>query len=146
MFTVRHATLKKIALAVWFTGVFVLVVKSSSLFLGAKAFGASPLLEGIAVCTAILVGWIKAKFMFVGFCRKNLVRIDGLKLPKLWQFYRPRFFFFLICMIVVGKLLASVAQGNSLFMVAVATVELSVGTALLVSSRTFWTYKNEVSH
>ena len=67
-----------------------------------------------------------------------MTRIDALTSPKLWQFYRFQFFIALALMIVLGSVLSRVSQGNHTFLVAVATLDISIGTALLISSKVFW--------
>lgn len=134
--------LKLLAALVWYCGVVVLVIKSSKLFFASKVSGANPALVAAAVSTAIIVGWVKGWTMFSRICLRNLQRIDSLKQPKIHQFYRPRFFFFLALMITLGATLGRMAQGNTYFLLGLATLELSVGTALFVSSFTFFKQKS----
>lgn len=86
----------------------------------------------------LLVGVIKTRLIFIRSCRKNLTRIDALNEPKLWQFYRYQFFIALGFMLLLGATLSRVSQGNYTFLVAVAALDISVGTALLLSSWQFW--------
>ncbi len=86
----------------------------------------------------ILVGVIKTRLIFIRSCRKNLTRIDGLQEPKLWQFYRYQFFIALGLMLLLGATLSRVSQGNYTYLVAVAALDISIGTALLLSSWQFW--------
>ena len=86
----------------------------------------------------IAVGLVKTRYIFLKSCRKNMTRIDALTSPKLWQFYRFQFFIALALMIVLGSVLSRVSQGNHTFLVAVATLDISIGTALLISSKVFW--------
>ncbi len=130
--------MKQMAALVWYCGVVVLIIKSSSLFLDAKRVGAEQPWIALAVISGVVLGWIKAKCLFEKVCVKNLRRIEALKQPKLWQFYRVRFFIFLALMILLGASLSRLAQGNYLFLIAIAVVELSVAIALFISSFCFW--------
>ena len=91
-----------------------------------------------AAASAVLIGGIKAKYLFTKICIKNLNRIDALKKPKLWEFYRVRFFIFLITMIVLGNFISRHAHGNYSMLVTMALIEISLATALLGSSFCFW--------
>lgn len=131
-------TLKRLAALVWYSGVVVLLVKSTGMFLEADSQGAGELLVVIAILSGLVIGWIKARYLFTKVCRSNLKRIDALKRPMLWQCYRIRFYFFLCLMILLGAFLARWAQGDYIMLTALAILELSIATALLVSSRCFW--------
>ena len=130
--------MKQMAALVWYCGVVVLIIKSSSLFLDAKRAGADQPWISLAVISGVVLGWIKAKYLFEKVCIKNLRRIEALKQPKIWQFYRIRFFVFLALMILFGAYLSQLAQGDHLFLIAIAVVELSVAIALFISSFCFW--------
>ena len=67
----------------------------------------------------LLLGGLKARFLFNRSCRKNLARIAKLAEPKFWQFFKPSFFFFLALMILTGVLSSRLAQGNYLLLCAV---------------------------
>ncbi len=138
MLNTSSLTLKRLAALVWYIGVVVLLVKSSGLFLAADRGGAGLLLVVSAMLSGLVIGWIKAKYLFIKMCDKNLKRINALKQPMLWQFYRFRFFLFLGLMVSLGAYLSKLAQGDYLMLIALATVELSIATALLISSRCFW--------
>lgn len=144
MLDTTSKTLIKLAALVWYSGVVVLYSKSSLLLLQALNGGAELLVILIAVLTGVVIGMIKAKYLFSKVCKKNIHRINALATPRLWQLYRKRFFFFLFLMVSSGKYLASVAQGNNSGLIALAMLELSVGTALLLSSRCFWENKKAV--
>jgi len=92
----------------------------------------------MGILSGLVIGWLKAKYLFISVCNKNLKRIDALKQPMLWQFYRIRFFFFLCLMISLGNFLAKLAQGDYRMLIGLGVVELSIATALLVSSHCFW--------
>lgn len=90
------------------------------------------------LCVGMVLGLIKTKYIFIKSCRKNLKRIDELKEPKIWQFYRVRFFIFLASMISLGAYLSSLAHGNYWFLIVVGVVDMALAVALLLSSFTFW--------
>ena len=91
--------------------------------------------------TGILIGLVKAKYLFSVVCKKNLARIDLLDNPKGWQFFRPVFWFFLTVMISVGATLSEMASGSYPFLISVAVLDFTIATALLASSVTFWQQK-----
>lgn len=138
MLNTSSLILKRLASLVWYIGVVVLLIKSAGLFLEADRGGASLLLIILAMLSGLMIGWIKAKYLFIKMCNRNLKRINELKQPMLWQFYRIRFFIFLGLMVSLGAYLSRLAQGDNLMLIALATVELSIATALLVSSHCFW--------
>ena len=91
-----------------------------------------------AAAIAVLIGGIKAKYLFNRNCRRNLFRIAALVQPKIWQFFRPTFFMLLFSMILAGAALSKLAHGNYSLMLGVATLDLTIATALLGSSYVFW--------
>lgn len=140
-FSTTHRTLKYLALLVWLTGPIVLALKSSELLLEAQALTPASLWVGSAIPLGIMVGLIKTKFIFRKACKKNLARIDAIAVPKIWQFYRPKFFLFLVIMILAGSFLSSMAHGNFPFLIFVGILDLSLATALFLSSTVFWQEK-----
>ncbi|MCP4141504.1 MAG: hypothetical protein GY755_14675 [Chloroflexi bacterium] len=136
-----HRTLKILALLIWLIGGVMLVRKASELLLEAHALRSTSPWVWIAIVAGILLGSLKAKYLFRKACKKNLARIDALQEPKFWQFYRPNFFFFLALMIGTGATLSRLAHGNFPFLLGVATLDLSIATALLGSSPVFWQEK-----
>jgi uncharacterized membrane protein YjdF len=138
MLNTSTLTLKRLAALVWYIGVVVLLIKCTGLFLKADRLGASSLLVILAILSGLVIGLIKAKYLFIKVCNRNLQRINALKQPMLWQFYRIRFFFFLGLMVSLGTFLSKLAQGDYLMLIALGVVELSIATALLVSSHCFW--------
>jgi len=138
-------TLKKLAAIVWYAGVVILLLKSTGLFIHAYSDGVKPAVLVVSVLTGLAIGWIKSKYMFVNICKKNLRRICELKEPRLWQFYRIRFFFFLGLMIFAGNYFSRLAKGNNSMVVLLAVLELSIATALFLSSHCFWTHLKTTS-
>ncbi|MES9904558.1 MAG: hypothetical protein ABW168_18010 [Sedimenticola sp.] len=137
MFDTSRHTLKLLAALVWVIGIVVLFIKSGSLL--AEAGRVNPDHPGVwfGALGGVMLGGVKAKYLFSWLCIKNLRRIDGLEQPKIWQCYRLRFFLFLFAMIFLGSFLSQQASGNYIQLIAMAVVELSVGTALLGSSYCF---------
>ncbi len=131
-------TLIKLAALLWYTGVVVLIVKSSVLFLEAQKSGAHFLFILIAVLCGIVIGKIKAKYLFYNIGKKNRERINSLINPKLWQFYKKRFFVFLFSMVTLGKYLSDVSHGNNIALIALAILELSIAFALFFSRHCYW--------
>ena len=102
MLTSSTRTLKISAALVWYIGSIILALKGSSLLLEANRIDPKQNWIWLAIILGILIGLIKAKYLFNMVCKKNLARIDLLKKPNVWQFYRPGFYLFLIIMIVAS--------------------------------------------
>ncbi len=133
----RH-TLKLLASLVWYSGAVVLTFKSSMLLSEAQSINPKQLWIWLAVLAGLMIGAIKAKYLFKRLCIKNLKRIDALEQAKLWHFYRIRFFFFLLTMILLGSFISRLAHGNYAMLITMAIIEVSLATALLGSSNCFW--------
>lgn len=133
----RH-TLKLLASLVWYSGAVVLAFKSSRLLLEAQSIEQNLLWIWLAVLGGLMIGFIKANYLFKPLCIKNLKRIDALDNPKLWQFYRTGFFFFLFAMIILGSVISRLAHGSYPALITMGTIEVSLATALLGSSSCFW--------
>ncbi len=138
MLNTTRNTLIKLAALVWYTGVIVLIAKSSALFFEAVKGGSDQLTILIAVVSGIVIGKIKAKYLFYPICKKNIDRINLLEAPKLWQFYRKRFFVFLFLMVTGGNYLSGIAHGQNMALITLAVLELSIAFALGLSSHCFW--------
>ena len=138
MENVSHRILKLLAALIWYVGVFILLTKGSELAQDAHELAPEKRGQMLAWLVGIVVGLIKTRFIFIKSCRKNLARIDALQKPKLWQFFRPGFFVALALMILLGATLSRVSQGNYAWLVGIAMLDISIGTALLVSSWQFW--------
>lgn len=131
-------TLIKLAALVWYTGVVVLIAKSSVLLMEALKTGADEVVTLMAVVCGIIIGKLKARYLFYSIGKKNTDRIKALTDPMLWQFYRKRFFIFLFFMVALGQCLSALAHGNEVGLMALAVLELSVAFALFFSRRCFW--------
>jgi len=140
MLVVRPEILVKLAALVWYSGVMILWGKSISMIIEAAALGSGPEWAGSAVLSGLGLGLVKSKYLFSGICKKNITRIYTLQTPKIWQFYRTRFYFFLALMIGGGNWAYGLAQGRAGLLLSLAVLEISVATALFVSGK--WFYKN----
>ncbi len=135
---ISHLTLKRLAALVWYIGPVILFLKGSQLATDAYNLEPDGLGRSISWVAGIIVGLIKTRFIFIKSCRKNMARIDTLITPRVWEFYRIRFFFSLLMMMLLGATLSRLSQGNYTFLVSVAILDISIGTALLISSKVFW--------
>jgi len=138
MLSASSNTLIRLAALVWYTGVVVLIAKSSALFLEALKSGADQVVTLAAVVCGIVTGKLKARYLFYTIGKKNIDRIKALTDPMLWQFYRKRFFIFLFSMVALGKCLSVVAHGNQMGLISLAVLELSIAFALFFSRHCFW--------
>lgn len=138
IFDASARSLKLLALLVWSSGAVVLYIKSLGLLLEAENISPGHFWIWLAVLGGLMIGIIKARYLFRRLCLNNMKRIDALEKPRLWQFYRLRFFVFLVTMIVLGLFLSVQAHDNYPMLLGMAVVEISIATALLVSSNCFW--------
>jgi hypothetical protein len=136
--TASARSLNLLAAAVWYIGSVVLLAKGGSLLAEAAALRPGLAWPWLAAGTALLLGALKARFLFSKSCERNLARIAALEQPRIWQFFKPWFFLFLAAMITVGATLSRVAQGQYVFLLAVAVLDLALAIALLASSHVFW--------
>ena len=136
-----YRTLRILAVLLWLIGGVMLIRKGGELLVEAYALNPISPWLWFALAFGLALGGLKAKYLFSKACKKNLIRINSLDNPKLWQFYRPGFFLFLASMIAVGALLSRLAHGNYPFLLGVAILDISIATALLGSSIVFWQEK-----
>jgi hypothetical protein len=141
MLTVSNRILNILAALVWYVGGIVLLLKAGSLLDEADLLKPAQVWPWLAIVAGLVIGSLKAKFLFGKSCQKNLTRINALNRPKIWQFFRPGFFVALAAMILVGATLSRLAHNNYLFLIGVAVLDLSIATALLGSSYVFWQQK-----
>ena len=142
MLAVSKKTLTVLSGIVWLSGAIVLLLKGASLFAQAIALKPNESWSWLAIAAAMLIGTVKAKYLFSKFCRKNLDRIDALDDPQLWQAFRPAFYIFLTAMVLLGATLSRLAIGNYPALMAVVILDISIGIALLGSMRNFRNSKN----
>ena len=138
MLAVSKSTLKIVSGLVWFSGAIVLLLKGASLFEQAIALKPGEAWSWLAVAAALLMGGVKARYLFGGFCRKNLNRIAALDDPQLWQAFRPGFYLFLTAMVLLGASLSGLAIESYPALMALVILDISIAVALLGSIWVFW--------
>lgn len=127
-----------LAALVWYAGGIVLLVKGGSLLTEAEALDPGWTWPWLAGMIALLLGGLKARFIFGKSIKRNLARIAALDQPRIWQFFSPGFFVALAVMIGTGASLSRLAHGNYPFLIAVAVLDLAIAVALLGSSIVYW--------
>ena len=132
--------LKFMALVTWITGGVILFLKGHALFAEAAGLRPGAELNSLPFLIAVPVGGLKARYLFLPACRKNLDRIDALSDPRPWQFFRMGFFVFLFSMILLGGWLSQWASGNYAALLTVSSVDLTLSVALLGSLGGFKQY------
>jgi hypothetical protein len=135
---VSHRTLNILAAITWYGGAVSLLRKGITLLV--KEYARDPGGTGLwlALGAGLLLGGLKARFIFSVSCRRNLARIAALPDPRLWQFFRPGFFVALAAMITTGALMSRLARTEPGAVLYVAALDLTIGLALLGSSLVFW--------
>ena len=133
--------LKVLAAIVWYVGAIVLLLKGSSLLFEANALKPEEGWPWQIAVLGIVLGGMKTNLIFIKSCQKNLDRIAALIQPKIWQFFRIRFFVTLTLMILLGVTLSMLAHNNYPMLISVALLDISIGIALLGSSYVFWKQK-----
>ena len=136
--TVSKRTLRFLAALVWHIGGIVLLLKGRSLLIEADALQPGSLTLKLVVAAGLVLGGLKARFLFSRNCRKNLARIAALRDPKAWQFYRPGFFIALAVMIAAGATLSRLAHDHYALLLGVGLLDLSLAVALLGSTYVYW--------
>ena len=144
MLNVSTNTLKILAAVVWMIGAVILILKSGSLFFTAETIKPESNLILLGIILGLVIGGLKSRFLMTNFCRKNLIRINKLEEPKIYQFFTPGFFAALALMIIAGVLLSNLSQNNFSAALAVAIVDLTIGTGLLTSSRVFFNFGKNI--
>lgn len=141
LFTVSTRTLNLLAALIWYIGGIRLLQKGISLLLEADVMEPGLAWPWIAGFAGLFLGGLKAKFIFTNSIKKNMIRIDELSQPKIWQFFSPGFIVALTIMIFAGVTLSRMAHGNYPYSIGVAILDLGIAIALLGSSYVFWTQK-----
>lgn len=128
-----------LAACTWYAGATVLTLKSISLLSEAnRSSSQDPMWSWLSVATGLVVGALKARFIIIPACRRNLARIDDLPAPRAWQFFRPWSFLVLALMVTAGAVLSRFAHGRPPLLIGVAALDLAIAVALLASSFLFW--------
>ena len=135
---ISNHSLKISAALLWYIGSIILLLKGSSLLSEAEFLKPEEGWPWQVAVLGIFLGSLKARFIFNKSCQKNLDRIATLTQPRIWQFFRIRFFVALILMILVGATLSMLAHNNYPMLISVALLDISIGIALLGSSYVFW--------
>ncbi|MFC1760422.1 hypothetical protein ACFLZD_02750 [Candidatus Neomarinimicrobiota bacterium] len=135
---VSNHILNILAAIVWYTGGIVLLLKGSNLLIEADTIKPEKYWPQLAAITGLFFGSLKARFLFNKSCQKNLNRIAALNRPRIWQFFRIRFFVALIVMITMSVILSGLVHNNYIILISVAILDLSISIALLGSSYVFW--------
>lgn len=141
--TVSKRTLRILSAIIWYAGGIALMAKAGSLLLEARSLRPASDWPQMAVIAGVSIGSLKAGLLFRRVCAKNLARIAELRVARIWECYRLRFYFFLAVMIAGGATLSRLARGDFAFLIAVAVLDLSIGTALLGGSYVFWKRKTQ---
>ena len=136
-----HLTVMKTAAFVWYSGGIALLLKGSALAKSAYILESDSIWSFLTPLIGIAAGLIKAKFIFIKSCKKNIIRIKALVNPRLWQCFRPGMLIFLAIIIPTGAWMSRAAAGKYLYLCLVCGLDLSICTALLVSSIMFWKLK-----
>jgi len=134
-------TLIIIAACVWYGGGIALLLKGGSLVKNAYAIDSQSAWVYAAPVLGIIIGFVKARFIFNHACKKNIIRIRSLINPRIWQCFRPGMLIFLAIIIPTGAWMSRAAAGNFGYLCGVAALDLSIATALLTSSLAFWKMK-----
>ena len=137
---VSHKALKLMALLTWIIGGLILFLKGHALFAEAAGLRPGAELNSLPFLIAIPVGGLKARYLFLPACLKNLARIDLLDDPKPWQFFRVGFFIFLFTMVLLGAWLSRWASGQYGMLLVVSSVDLTLSVGLLGSLGGFKQY------
>ena len=138
----RPAHKVKLAAAViWYAGGIVLALKGWQMLSEADSMRPEKYWPWLAIITGLMIGFMKAKLLFARVCQKNLVRIEAIDHPRVWQCFRPRFFLFLFAMVILGATLSRMAHNNYPFLIGVAVLDFSIAAALFSSSYIFWSHK-----
>ena len=122
----------------WYGGGFVLLIKGASLAMEARRIAPDSFWPGVILVAGVVIGIVKAKYLFSKSCRKNITRINALAQPRWWQFFRPGFFVFLFLMIATGVMLSRLSQGNYGFLLTVALLDITVAVGLIGGSYVYW--------
>ena len=141
LLVVSGRSLRVLAAVVWYVGGMVLLLKGGSLLVEANALKPEEGWPWLAAVGGLVLGGLKAKYLFNKSCQENLDRIAALDRPRIWQFFRPGFFVALAVMILVGATLSRLAHNHYPLLIGVATLDLGLAIALLGSSHVFWKQK-----
>ena len=135
---VSHRTVAITAAVIWYGGGISLMIKGGHLIADAYELGGQSATALACALVGLVAGLVKARFLFMHSCSKNLERITALPDPRVWQCFRPGFLLFLAIIIPTGVWMSHAAEGSFRWLCAVGALDLSIATALLVSGAVFW--------
>jgi hypothetical protein len=127
-----------LAALLWYVSAVVLLFEGFGLLRQAMSMQADPLWPLLAQVGAVLIGGIMIRFIVSKACRKLLATLEALPQRRWWQCCRPGFLLLLCSVLVLGRYLSIAVQGHYPGLIAMATLDLSLATALLGSSYVFW--------
>ncbi len=128
-------------MAIWYIGSIALTLKAAALLIEAVEIATGSAAFLWAMLGGIVIGILLARYLFTPACRDNLLRIEALETPKLWQLFPPSFFLLLTLILSADAVLSRWATGDFTALLLVASMEISIATALLGSSGPFWQQK-----
>ena len=146
MFNTSTLTLKLLAALVWFSGAVVLFIKGFGMFFEAELLNPGHVWTWAALAGGLMLGNLKARYLFRRLCMRNLKRIEELTEPRLWDAYRVRFYIFLLIVSLSGLYVSQQAHGDYALLIIMTVVDLSLATALLASGSCFWKPMKETSY
>lgn len=124
-----------LAAVMWLGGAASLLSKGSFLLISAHGLTPQSLWPWAAAALGVIAGIIKARFVMSKSCKKNIRRICSIPRPMPWHFFSKKFFVALMLMIAAGVTMSRLAQGHFERLCVVGCLDLSIGIALLISSR-----------
>jgi len=125
-------------MCIWYIGFIMLSLKSYKLFFEAYTINSNITYLLLFLLIGFLLSLLKTKYIFIKSCKKNLERIEQLKKPRIWQFYRTEFFVFLLFVISLGAFLSHIASGDYYFLMLVGIIDMALALALFFSSFQFF--------
>ncbi len=136
---ISHQKLIIISAVIWCGGGIVLLIKGGALIKQAYLLNSESVYTTLALIAGGLAGLMKSRFLFSKSCLKNIHRITAIPDPQIWQCFRPGMLIFLAIVIPTGAWMSKATAGHYMLLCAVGALDISIGVALLVSSRVFWT-------
>ena len=137
---ISHQSLIIISAVIWCGGGIVLLIKGGALIEQAYHLKSELAWATVALIFGGLAGLIKSRFLFSKSCLKNIHRITAIPAPRIWQCFRPGMLIFLAIVIPTGAWMSKASAGHYMLLCAVGALDISIGVALIGSSRVFWTY------
>ena len=127
-----------LAAVVWHVGIVALVAKGAALLWEADGLAPGRIWPWLAIPLALLIGAVKGRLLLVPAIRGNRARIEALAHPRPWHVYRPGFFLFLVCNVLLARWVIHWSEGHYVLTILCGTMLLSIAVALGVSSPAWW--------